>query len=322
MAQAVHEGGVVPAGEQGRAPLGGGHADEEVPGQSGKLPQQGPHVLAPGVEAVEQEQCPLHIPPEDVIHELRCLEGSGEPQHLQYPVPIDSPPRAGTLVQQAQGVPEGPVGQAGQEARRLLRQVHALLLRHEAETALDILGPDALEGEALAPGEDGGRNLVELGGGQDEDEVGRGLLQDLQQGVESGGGEHVDLVDDIHPVADAGGGVYGLVPEGADVVHAVVGGGVQLHHVQEAAVIDALAGGAHPAGVPVLGLLAVDGLGEDLGTGGLSGAPGAGEEVGVAQPVLGHLAAEGGGDVLLTHHVGEDLGPPLAVERLIHVHSP
>ena len=44
------------------------------------------------------------------------------------------------------------------------------------------------------------------------------------------------------------------------------------------------------AGVAVHRVLAVDRLGEDLGAGGLAGAPGAGEKVGVGQPAGGHLA--------------------------------
>ena len=159
---------------------------------------------------------------------------------------------------------------------------------------------------------------MQLRGGQDEDQMGRGLLQDLQQGVEGGDGQHVDLVDDIHPVLHAGGGIDRLVPEGPDLVHAVVGGRVQLQHVQKAAVVDAQAGGALIAGVPIHGMLAVHRLGQDLGAGGLAGAPGAGEEIGVAEPPLGRLTAESLGDMLLPHHVGEGLGPPFAIQCLIH----
>src|SRR5699024_4807810 len=131
-----------------------------------------------------------------------------------------------------------------------------------------------------------GGDLVQLRGGQNEDQVGRRLLQDLQQGVEGGGGQHVDLVDDVHPVAHRRRGVDGLVPQGPDVVHAVVGGGVQLQNVQQAPAVDALAGRALAAGVPVCRVLAVHRLGQDLGAGGLARAAGAGKEVGVAQTAL------------------------------------
>ena len=37
-----------------------------------------------------------------------------------------------------------------------------------------------------------------LGGGQDEQGVGWGFLQQLQKGIEGGGAEHMHLVDDVH----------------------------------------------------------------------------------------------------------------------------
>ena len=130
-------------------------------------------------------------------------------------------------------------------------------------------------------------------------------------------GQHVDLVHDVYPLLHVGGGVDGLVPQGPDLVHAVVGGGVQLQHIQKAAVLDAHAGRALAAGVAVHRVLTVDGLGQDLGAGGLAGAPGAGEEVGVGGAALRHLLLQGLGDVGLADDVRERLGPPFAVQGLI-----
>ena len=53
--------------------------------------------------------------------------------------------------------------------------------------------------------------------------------------------------------------------------------------------------------------------GQDLGTGGLAGAPGASEQIGVGEPVPRHLLLEGVGNVALPHHVVKGAGPPLAV---------
>ena len=60
-------------------------------------------------------------------------------------------------------------------------------------------------------------------------------------------------------------------------------------------------------------MLAVDRPGEDLGTGGLPGPPGTGEEIGVGQPSGSHLPLEGIGNVGLAHHIVEGPGPPFAV---------
>ena len=149
--------------------------------------------------------------------------------------------------------------------------------------------------------------------------MGRGLLQDLQQGVEGGGGEHVHLVHDVDPLFHRRGGVYRLVPQGSDLIHAVVGGGVQLQHVQDRPVLNTQAGRALVAGVAIDRALAVHRPGQDLGAGGLSGSPGSGEQIGVAQPSAGHLLLQGLGDMLLPHHVVKGAGAPLAVQGLIHV---
>ncbi len=128
----------------------------------------------------------------------------------------------------------------------------------------------------------------------------------------------MDLVHDIDPHPDGGGGVHCLVPQGPDLVHPVVGGGVQLQHVQDGAVLYPQTGRALVAGVAVLGVLAVHRPGQDLGAGSLARPPGAGEQIGVRQPSHRRLALQGVGDVLLAHHVVKGAGPPLAVQRLIH----
>ena len=103
----------------------------------------------------------------------------------------------------------------------------------------------------------------------------------LEQRVEGGDTEHVDLVHDVDALFDAGRGEDSLVPEGPDVVDAIVGGGVDFDDVHDGAVVDTAAGGALAAGVTVDGVLAVDGLGEDLGAAGLTGTARTDKEVGM-----------------------------------------
>ena len=128
-------------------------------------------------------------------------------------------------------------------------------------------GADAGKIVPLAPGKDGGGDLLDLRGRQNKDDVGGRLLQRFQQGVERCRGEHVHLVDDIYLIMTGAGGVGCFITQITDIVHAVVGGRVHLHHVQNAAVVDAPADLALTAGVTVLGMQAVDCLGKDLGTG-------------------------------------------------------
>ena len=69
-----------------------------------------------------------------------------------------------------------------------------------------------------------------------------------------------------------------------------------------------------PQGVGVGPLLAVEGLGEDAGGGGLADAAGAGEQVGVGDAVAGEGVGQGPGDGLLADEVGERLRPVAAGE--------
>ena len=73
----------------------------------------------------------------------------------------------------------------------------ALLARHPAQHAGDLLERRAVEVEAVAAVDDRGRHLVRLGGGEHEDDVRRRLLQRLQERVPRRGREHVRLVEDV-----------------------------------------------------------------------------------------------------------------------------
>ena len=58
-----------------------------------------------------------------------------------------------------------------------------------------------------------------------------------------------------------------------------------------------------PQGSPSCEVLAVERLGEDAGRRGLAGAPGAAEQVGVADPAVAHGVAQRPGDVVLAPHL-------------------
>ncbi|MPM70265.1 hypothetical protein SDC9_117219 [bioreactor metagenome] len=146
----------------------------------------------------------------------------------------------------------------------------------------------------------------------------RRLLQNLQKGVERGNGQHVDLVHNIDPLFYIGGGVDCLVPQGPNLIDAVVGRGVQLQYVQKRAIFNSQTAWTLIAGVAVHRVLTVHRLGENFRAGGLAGAPGAGEEVGVGRAAFRHLTLQRFGDMGLADDVGKRLGPPLAVQCLIH----
>ena len=75
---------------------------------------------------------------------------------------------------------------------------------------------------------DSGQHLFRLGGREDEDQVLRRLLHDLQQSVEALLGDHVRLIDDEDAVAGIRRGVERAIAQLTHVIHAVVGSGIQL----------------------------------------------------------------------------------------------
>ena len=107
----------------------------------------------------------------------------------------------------------------------------------------------APEVELLAAREDGRRHHLDLGGGEDEDQVRRRLLDDLEQRVERLPRQAVDLVDHHHLVGVARGAVAQALGELAHLLDLGVGRGVDLDHVEVGAGGDLAAGAALVAGI-------------------------------------------------------------------------
>ncbi len=154
---------------------------------------------------------------------------------------------------------------------------------------------------------DGGQHLLQLGGGEDEDDVLRRLLDDLEQRVEARIRNHVGLVDDEDAVARLGRREVGAVAQIAHVVHAVMRSGVELRDVQIAGAAggERDAGIAHAAGRRGGALLAVERAGHDARGGGLATAARAGKQVGVINTPRVERGGQGPGDLLLAYHLGE-----------------
>ena len=216
-------------------------------------------------------------------------------------------------VQQRDRVPHAAVAQTGQQRRRRGLQRKALLLGDLIQPGGDDLRRDAAEIIPLAAGEHRGRHLVDLGGGQNEQHMLRRLLQRLEQGVEGAGRQHMHLVDDINALFQRRGRKGGLLPDVADVVHAVVGSGVDLADIQRRVFQNGAAGGTLIAGRAIHRMLAADSPGQDLSAGSLSCAPGAGEQISVAYPPGLHLRLQRRGHMLLPEHIVKDQRPPFAV---------
>src|SRR5690606_31921526 len=209
------------------------------------------------------------------------------------------------LIEQTQGVAHASVGLAGDGLQRLPFRRDALPAADEFKPLADARLGNALEIESLHARKDGVGQLVRLRGREYEDHVGRRLFQSLEQRVEGRLGKHVHFVDHVDFVAAVHGRVVHLLAQLADIVHAVVGGAVDLEHVHGTARIHRLAVLASVAGDGGGPLLAVQGLGQYAGRGGLAYAAGAREKVGVGYAPALYGVAYGLGDVVLAHHILE-----------------
>ena len=162
----------------------------------------------------------------------------------------------------------------------------------------------------VRPGADGADDLLGLGRREDELDVGRRLLDHLQQGVEPRIGDHVRLVDDVDLVAAVHRREEGPLAQVTRLVDAAVGGRVDLDDVDapRAAARQVAAALTHPARRRGGALLTVEATRQDARRRRLATAPRPAEQVGVADPIVDEGALQRLGDVILADHLLERLG--------------
>src|SRR5260370_3352133 len=133
----------------------------------------------------------------------------------------------------------------------------------------------------MRPGPDRRDDLLGLRRGEDELQVRRRLLDELEQGVEALPGHHVRLVHDVDLEAARDGGVKGALAQVTRVVDAAMRGRIDLDHVNAAGTggRQGDAGCALSARVRGRPLLAVERAREDPGAGSLAAAARAAEQV-------------------------------------------
>ncbi len=180
-----------------------------------------------------------------------------------------------------------------------------------------------MKAEVLAARPDGLRNVFGLGGRHHEDDVGRRLLECLQQGIESCVSNLVCFVEDVHLEAIACGRVAGSVAKFAYLVDAAVGGSVDFDDIDSIALADFSAGFTYrawlrrwPLGRANL-VAAVERHGQDAGDGGFADAAMAGKNISVRYPVLAEGVKQGTGHVILAGHIGESLRTVFSGQNLI-----
>ena len=130
------------------------------------------------------------------------------------------------------------------------------------------------------------------------------------------------LINDEHALADLCRRVARLIAQVTDVIHAVVGGGINFRYIQNGALINAFADSTFTAGVRAGGIQAVDRFGKNFGAGGFAGAAGAGKQVGMANAPGGDLVLQGRYDGFLANNIRKLARTPLAVQRTVQCNHP
>ena len=123
------------------------------------------------------------------------------------------------LVEQAQRVARAAVGGARQNQQRRRIVVNAFGFKNffqQRGQAADVHG---FQVELDAARQDGGREFLRVGGGEQELDVFGGFFEGLEQRVEAVGGEHMDFVYEVDLEAPLGRGVLHVVEQFAGVVH-------------------------------------------------------------------------------------------------------
>ncbi len=147
------------------------------------------------------------------------------------------------LIHERQRVTHRTIRLARQKQQSRIIDPQLFPLRDRAQVPRQFIGRDATEVITLGARKNRFGNFERLGRGENEHHVRRRLLERLEQGIERRAGQAVHFVDDIDAPFSVGRQVADILPEGTDIIHPGIGGGVDFQHVERAPAGDLLAGG-------------------------------------------------------------------------------
>ena len=296
----------------------GDDENEEVAEMREQVGEEAGEVFAAAGEVVQFAQRRLGLAVEDGLGDGDDLGLRGEAEHREDVGFLNAvAAEADELVERGLGVAHAAVRTARDGLEGGVIDLHLFFFGDLLEVADDERGGDAAEIEALAAGENGGQNLLRIGGGEEEFHMRGRFLEGLQQRVERGRREHVDFVDDVDFELRRGGRKLGGLAEVAHLLDAVVARAVDFEDVERAAFGDFLAARVGLVDVHLGAAGAVQAFGEDARDGGFARAARAAEEVGVGDAMGGDGVGKGLGDVLLPDDVAETLRPIFSGDDLI-----
>ena len=293
--------------------------DEEQMAQVLEQVRDEPAQVLPALrELVEEEERPGRVVVDDHVAEPEQRLLVDRADELEHRLRVDGVVRrGGELVERRDRVAEGAAGGARDQRQRRVLGLDALALSDPAQQRHHLRQPRPLEGERLAARSHRRENLLQLGRAEHEHEVGRRLLDELQQGLPRGVRQLVRLVEDVDLVPPLDGLEDDALPDLADVVDAALRGGVHLDDVERAPARDRQADGARlvGGGRRPCRARAVECLGEDARHRRLPRSARSREEVRLADLAVLDRVLERPDDRLLPDHLVEPLRAVLPVER-------
>ena len=311
------------SGEFGRpAALGLGHAAifggaghdldaRHEMGEGGEVLQHDARLGADVILVLQERQGIGDPPGHQRLEEIDHTAAVGEAEHAADVLGDDPPGAMGDgLVEQRQRIARRSFRRARDHGERLVVDLDAFAHRDRTQQADEPVLLDAAQIEALAARQHRHRDLADLGRGEDELHMLRRFLERLQQPVEGRAREHVHLVEDIDLVARGDGLVAHRLDDLADMVDAVVGGGVHLDHIDMApfhdlGAMDAEFGHVDGRAVHLAGHGIVEAAGEDAGGGRLADAAHAGQHIGLRDAAGRKGIGEGADHRLLADEIVE-----------------
>ena len=294
-------------------------ANHQISEMLQEIPKDGRRLLAVLQDVVEKGEGFAAFSLENMMGQGNDLVLPGEAQKVVHRGRVQAVllRGGGALVQERERIAQAPIGANGDEVRCVVGQGKVALFGDMEQVLLDVFHRNAVEFVALAAGEDGERDFLRLRGGQDEKYMGRRFFQGFQERIEGFLRQHVHFVDDVDLLAAGGWERADGLLQRADLLDAAVRCRVDFIDVQARTAIDFLAILTLVARIRIYGMLAVHCLGKDFRHTGLAGPAGAGEQVGVGQPILLDGPLQGDGNMLLSHHFAESTGTPFAIQSKI-----
>ena len=275
-------------------------------------------------ELLDEDERSCGVAVDDHVAEPKQRVLFDRPDELENGLGIDRAVRCGgKLVERRDRVSERSVRAPGDQREGGVLGLDPFSLGYAPKEHDELGEPRALEDERLAARAHGRDDLDEIGGAEDEEEMGRGLLDQLEERIPSGVRQLVRLVEDVDLVTPLDGLQHDALPNLADVVDAALGGRIHLDHIERGSVRDR---NAHVAGLVrgrcgAPGADAVQCLREDPRHRRLPRSTRPGEEVGLTHLVVLDRILQRSHDRLLPDDLVEALRTVLPVERAHFVDS-